>query len=56
MAMAMAMGNPKREPTIEAVIEELLGMSPGFLTDPRWDDYDKDGVPYWEKWKKEDSK
>lgn len=38
-----------REELIRSIIEELAQQD---LSGPEWDDYDENGVAYWEKWEK----
>ena len=41
-----------REELIRSIIEELAQQD---LSGPEWDDYDENGIPYWEKWHKNDN-
>lgn len=42
------------EEEVEKALQEIM-RTPGYkemLSDPRMNDYDENGVPYWEKWEK----
>lgn len=41
-----------RSERLRLVIEELLKDID--MSGEEWNDYDKDGIPYWEKWHKND--